>query len=66
MEYVANYADFFQTGCLSGAASMAWGETPSIEGVGTSLTSAQHDMVDDAGRRFRRKSGMATRQGRAA
>ena len=29
MEYVANYADFFQTGCLSGAASMAWGETPS-------------------------------------
>jgi hypothetical protein len=55
MQYVANYANFLQTGCLSGAASMAWGETPSTGARGQ--LSNPHSMtwcgtpVVDPGRR---------------
>ena len=62
-DYVANYIHFFQMArhraaaeySPRSAAETAWGEA-------TILGSAKYDVVEDAGRSFRRKSRRASRQ----
>ncbi len=54
---LANCGNCFRVNCHRAAAEMAWGEILSTDGEGVRLDSAQHDVIDDAGRRFRTKSG---------
>jgi len=63
MEYVANYANLFNTAGYGASAEMAWGEILSTHGEGPRLTSAKHDVVEGDSRRFRTKSGRASSRG---